>query len=69
MMYIWIIILGIIALGIIIYMGKRENKIFKRENPLEILDRRYANGEISKDEYEESKQNINSKKQKYEVLF
>lgn len=62
MMYIWIIILGIIALGIIIYMGKRENKIFKRENPLEILDRRYANGEISKDEYEESKQNINSKK-------
>ena len=61
-MYIWIIILGIIALGIIIYMGKRENKTFKRENPLEILDRRYANGEISKDEYEESKQNINSKK-------
>ena len=61
-MYIWIIILGIIALGIIIYMGKRENKTFKRENPLEILDRRYANGEIYKDEYEESKQNINSKK-------
>jgi putative membrane protein len=61
-MYIWIIILGIIALGIIIYMDKRENKTFKRENPLEILDRRYANGEISKDEYEESKQNINSKK-------
>lgn len=62
MMYTWIIVLGIIVLGIILYVGKNGSKILKRESPEEILDRRFANGEISKEEYEERKQGINSKK-------
>ena len=62
MMYTWIIVLGVIILAVILYAGKSGNKILKRENPLEILNRRYANGDISKEEYEESKQSINLKK-------
>ncbi|WP_423856412.1 SHOCT domain-containing protein [Yeosuana marina] len=59
MMFTWIIVLGAIALGIILYAGKNGNKTLKKENPLDILKRRYANGEISKEEYEEKKQSIN----------
>lgn len=62
MMYTWIIVLGVIVLGILLYASKNGNKILKRESPEEILDRRYANGEISKEEYEERKRVINSKK-------
>ena len=62
MMYTWIIVLGIIVLGIILYVGKNGSKILKRESPEEILDRRFANGEIYKEEYEERNQGINSKK-------
>ena len=62
MMYTWIIVLGVIVLGIILYAGKNRSKILKKESPEEILDRRYANGEITKEEYEERKQVINSKK-------
>lgn len=61
MMYTWIIVLGIIVLGIILYVGKNGSKILKRESPLGILDRRFVNGEISKEEYEERKRMINSK--------
>jgi putative membrane protein len=59
MMYIWIIIVGVIALGIILYTGKNRRKIFKKESLLEIFDRRKANGEISTEEYEVKKQTIN----------
>jgi putative membrane protein len=60
-MYTWIIVLGVIVLGIILYAGKNGSKIFKRETPLEILNRRFANGEITEEEYEDRKQSINSK--------
>ncbi|MCJ7468347.1 MAG: SHOCT domain-containing protein [Maribacter sp.] len=61
MMYTWIIVLGAIALGIYLYAGKNGSKILKRETPLEILNRRYAIGELTKEEYEEQKRIINSK--------
>lgn len=61
-MYAWIIVLGVIVLGILLYANKNGSKILKRESAEEILDRRYANGEITKEEYEESKRVINSKK-------
>jgi len=59
-MYTWIIVLVIIALAVILYAGKNGNKPLKKESPSEILDRRFANGEISKEEYEEQKRIINS---------
>lgn len=34
----------------------------KKENPLEILKKRFAKGEISKEEFEESKKILNSDK-------
>ena len=61
-MYTWIIVLGVIVLGILLYANKNGSKILKRESPEDILDRRYASGEITKEEYEESKRVINSKK-------
>ncbi|KJJ39378.1 SHOCT domain-containing protein [Aequorivita vladivostokensis] len=62
MMYAWMIVLGVIVLGIILYADKKGSKILKRESPEEILNRRFAKGEISKEEYEERKQGINLKK-------
>jgi putative membrane protein len=61
-MYTWIIALGIIFLGGILYTRKNRSQILKRENPLEILNRRFASGEITKKEYEERKRIINSNK-------
>jgi putative membrane protein len=59
-MYAWIIVLGVIVLGIFLYLGKNGSKMGKRETPLEILNRRFANGEITKEEFEEQKRIINS---------
>ena len=61
MMYTWIIVLGVLVLGMILYAGKNRRKTLKNQSPLEILDRRYLNGEISKEEYEDRKRMINSK--------
>lgn len=61
-MFIWIIVLGVIVLGILLYASKNGNTILKKESPVEILDRRYANGDITKEEYVERKRVINSKK-------
>lgn len=53
----WIIIL--IWIFLLPYgIPSRRNK---KEKPLEILKRRYANGEISKEEYEEAKRTLLSK--------
>lgn len=56
----WLILLGIIILCIVIYSGRKQQKIKKRKDALEILDERYAKGEITKEKYEEIKQNIDS---------
>lgn len=61
-MYGWIIILGIAVFGILIYVSKNKNNFREKESPMQILDRRFANGEITKEQYEEQKQIINSKK-------
>jgi putative membrane protein len=56
----WLILVGVIVLCIFIYSGKKQKKIKKRKDALKILDERYAKGEITKEEYEEIKQNIGS---------
>jgi len=59
MMFIW---LPIIVL-IFIYFDKSENQpkyMTYRENPREILDKRYISGEIVEDEYTRKKQLLNS---------
>jgi putative membrane protein len=62
MMYWWVIVLVILVLGISMFAGKNVNRLKRKQNPMDMLDERFAKGEISKEEYEEKKQVINSKK-------
>jgi putative membrane protein len=50
----WIIIIGML-IWFIYYFTSRENKNRTTESPLDILKKRYAKGEISKEEFEEKK--------------
>ena len=59
----WILILIFIIL--IVWMvvrntQQRNGRSTKRESAREVLERRYANGEISSEEYRERKQELNS---------
>jgi len=67
MMWSWILIPVVLVLGIFLYNGRNRQNTEKRENPMDILDNRYAKGEISKEEYEEQKRTLNTKN--YELLF
>lgn len=61
MMMWWILIPVLLVLGLFLYNGKNRQNTVKRENPMDILDKRLAKGEISKEEYEEQKQALNTK--------
>jgi putative membrane protein len=61
MMFPWLFLLILVVL-VILFMG-RSGRPFgssseQAETPLEILKKRYARGEISKEEFEEMKKNI-----------
>lgn len=59
MMIVWLIliVLGIVAL--FKWISGTNDEDSKPDSALEILRKRYANGEITKEEFEERKQNIN----------
>ncbi|MBD1260696.1 SHOCT domain-containing protein [Maribacter polysiphoniae] len=61
MMYWWVIVLVVLVLGISMYAGKNGNVLRRKQKPMDILDERFAKGEVSKEEYEEQKRIINSK--------
>ncbi|QTY26433.1 MULTISPECIES: SHOCT domain-containing protein [Flavobacteriaceae] len=61
MMWWWILIPIVLVLGIFLYNGKNRQYTVKKENPLDILNSRFAKGEISKEEYEEQKRMLNKK--------
>lgn len=61
MMWWWILIPIVLVLGIFLYNGKNRQYTVKKENPLDILNSRFAKGEISKEEYEEQKRILNKK--------
>jgi len=58
----FLIIFGVIILGIFIYAGGKKIKRTKTAKAMDALNERYAKGEITKEEYEEIKQTINSNK-------
>ena len=62
---IWWRLLGFSLLSLVIffYSGKNKNRSVKKtlESPMSILKESYAKGEISKDEFEEQKQILNTK--------
>jgi len=51
----------ILVLAFFMYNGRNSRGSRTKENPMEILDNRFAKGELSKEEYEEQKRTINSK--------
>ena len=55
-------IFGVIILDVFIYAGGKKIKRTKSSKAMDVLDERYAKGEITKEEYEEIKQAIGSKK-------
>lgn len=59
MMYSWIIVAVLLVIGIWFY---KTAKISNRSDSAnDILDKRYSNGEISKEEYMEQKDTLNQK--------
>ncbi|MBU2493293.1 MAG: SHOCT domain-containing protein [Bacteroidetes bacterium] len=56
----WIVIIGLIAYLIIRLTNQKNNNqsIQSNENPLDILKKRYARGEISKEEFDKIKSDI-----------
>jgi putative membrane protein len=62
-MFMWIIFL--IVIGLLIYFivqaqKTKGNTPTQHESPMDILKRRYAKGEIAKDEYERMKKDLES---------
>ncbi|QKT05039.1 SHOCT domain-containing protein [Ectothiorhodospiraceae bacterium 2226] len=51
----WVVLIVGVIFALLQGSGRREAR---RETPYEILQRRYAEGEISKDEYEERKRTL-----------
>lgn len=60
MHFIWWIIWFILLIWIFFIPYDIPYKRTKKENPLAILKKRFAKGEISKEEFEESKKLLNS---------
>jgi putative membrane protein len=61
MIWWWILIPVVLALVVFLYKGRNRENNEKRENPMHILDNRFAKGEISKEDYEEQKRTFNTK--------
>lgn len=54
----WIILIGLVIWFVFHNIAYSKNRRGSLETPLEILKRRYAEGEITKEEYEEKKKVI-----------
>lgn len=61
MMWWWILIPLMLVLAVFLYNRRNGQNTVKEEKPMEILDSRFAKGEISKEEYEEHKRTLNIK--------
>ena len=61
MMWWWILIPFVLVLAVFLYNKRNGQNTVKDEKPMDILDSRFAKGEISKEEYEEQKRTLNIK--------
>lgn len=57
-MFMWIIILILVVLGAYFLFQKKDISEGSTETPIEILKKRYARGEITKEEYEKMKSDL-----------
>ena len=62
MMFLWIILIAI-AIVAIWYFGIYPYKIPGAQSPSELIEHHYANGEISREEYEKRKAKLEKEKQ------
>ncbi len=60
MIIVWVVIIALVVWGVIalVKRGTSTSDTSHKRDPLEIAGERYAKGEISKEEYEEIKQNL-----------
>ena len=61
MMWWWVLIPVVLILVVFQYKGRNRQNTMKREDSMDILDNRFAKGEITKEEYEEQKRTLNTK--------
>ena len=61
MMWWWILIPIVLVLAFFMFNARNRRGSTNKENPMDILDSRFAKGEISKEEYEEQKKMLNIK--------
>jgi putative membrane protein len=55
---VWIGLIGLAGWALGRYLRPRETELARRETPLEILEHRYASGEIGADEFDEARARI-----------
>lgn len=58
MMFVWWFLLIVLVVVVVRALLNRNQIKSKDETPLEILKRRYANGEIDKEEFEKRKKDL-----------
>lgn len=58
MIFFWIILIVVVIILVRMFMIKTNGSPDHKETPLEILKRRYANGEINKEEYDEKRKDL-----------
>jgi putative membrane protein len=61
MMWWWILIPFVLVLAVFLYNKRNGQNTVKDEKLMDILNSRFAKGEISKEEYEEQKRTLNIK--------
>ncbi|MBD3378804.1 SHOCT domain-containing protein [candidate division KSB1 bacterium] len=55
----WIIVIGLVVYAIVrATTGRQQTSQSSNETPLDILKKRYAKGEINKEQFEEMKKNL-----------
>ena len=57
----WLVVIGLVIWGISILLrkpSKQDGAVIQSDTPMDILKRRYAKGEIDKEEYETKKKDL-----------
>jgi len=58
MMILWILVIAALIFWIVRAIQRNGNQQYQPESAIDILKKRYARGEISKEEFEERKKNL-----------
>ena len=58
--FIWLLVILVVLIGVVIYFMKNREKLKEYDGAaLDILKQRYAKGEITKEQFEEMKKDLN----------